>query len=272
MIPGPALLFCPADRPERYAKAAQAADTVILDLEDAVAPGAKADARESLQRSQLDPSRTIVRINPRTSGEQQRDLQAVARTDYRWLLVPKAETLEDAEGLGDYGIIALCETPLGVVNCEQLAASASVAALTWGAEDLVAGIGGTSSRLPDGSYRDVARHARARVLLAAAAAGKPAFDTVFLDLDDPAGLTRAAQDANGSGFAGAMCIHPRQVPIIRGAFAPSSEQVTWARGVLAAAAEATQGVFAHEGQMVDEPVVQQARRILAGLEAEGRDA
>lgn len=261
-LAGPAWLFCPADRPERYAKALAAADTVILDLEDAVAPEAKPAAREALVGPALDPARTIVRVNPRASGQQALDLAALERTAYRRVMVPKAETPEDFAGVEGFEIIALCESPRGIANVELLAAHPGVVALTWGAEDLVAELGGTSSRHANGRYRDVARHARSHLLIAAAAVGKPCADTVFLDIDDEAGLAFAAEDARASGFAAMMCIHPRQVPIIRSAFAPSSKQVDWARGVLAAANTARWGVFTFEGQMVDEPLLRQARRIL----------
>lgn len=261
-LAGPAWLFCPADRPERYAKAFAAADTVILDLEDAVTPDAKPAAREAVAGSTLDPARTIVRVNPRGSGHQARDLEALEQTAYRRVMVPKAETPEDFAALEGFEIVALCESPRGIANVELLAAQPGVVALTWGAEDLVAEMGGTSSRHADGRYRDVARYARSRVLVAAAAAGKPCADTVFLDIEDEAGLACAAEDADVSGFAAMMCIHPRQVPIIRRAFAPSSKQVDWARGVLAAAKSAGQGVFTFEGRMVDEPLLRQARRIM----------
>jgi citrate lyase subunit beta/citryl-CoA lyase len=259
---GPALLFCPADRPERYDKAAAASDAVIIDLEDAVSLGAKASARAALAGSDLDPARTIVRINPRATGLQEADLAALRQTDYRTLMLPKAETEADLSDLDEFGVIALCESPLGVRNADVLASMGTVIALTWGAEDLVAGLGGSSSRFADGRYRSVALLARSRVLLAAAGAGKAAFDTVHLDLADEAGLRAEAEDAAASGFAGAMCIHPRQVPIIRSAFEPSADDVQWAVAVLAAAADSANGVFSYEGRMVDEPVLRQARRII----------
>lgn len=262
VLPGPAWLFCPADRPDRYDKAAAAAGVVILDLEDAVARANKPAAREALTASALDPARTIVRVNPRASGEQELDLEALARTDYRYVMVPKAETPADLDALGGYSLILLCETPAGVLNAPDLATDSRVVALTWGAEDLVAALGGTSSRNTQGHYRDVAVHSRSRVLLAAGAAGKLAVDTTFLGFDDDAGLARAAEDAHASGFDAIMCIHPRQVPVIQGAYAPSADRVRWAREVLAAAEGAGAGVFSFEGQMIDEPVLRQARQIL----------
>ncbi|MDP9027203.1 MAG: CoA ester lyase [Actinomycetota bacterium] len=266
MISGPALLFCPGDRPDRYGKAAQAADTVIIDLEDAVALHAKPAARRALIASELDPSRTIVRVNPRSTGLLDDDLAALHQTGYRHIALAKAETLDDLAALEGFDVLAICESPLGVRNAEMIAESSVVVALTWGAEDLVAAMGGTSSRHADGSYRAYAMYARSRVLIASTSAGKSAFDTVHLDIADDEGLRDEASDAAASGFAGAMCIHPRQVEIIRGAFRPSDESVAWAHGVLQAAAAIPEGVFAYDGRMIDEPVLRQARRIV-GLAA-----
>ncbi|MCU1416995.1 MAG: CoA ester lyase [Schumannella sp.] len=131
----------------------------------------------------------------------------------------------------------------------------------WGAEDLVASLGGTSSRFPDGTYRDVARTARVQVLLAAGAAGIPAIDTVHLDLDDLEGLRAEAEDAVASGFAATACIHPSHVAVIREAYRPSDEQVALAHRVLDAAA-GQQGVFRFEGGMVDGPVLRHAESVL----------
>lgn len=259
MTLGPALLFCPADRPDRYRKASAAADAVILDLEDAVEVAAKPAARAALAEVPLDPSTTIVRVNPASTGLQEDDLAAVVRAGYGRVMLPKAETVEDLERLAAFRVVALCETPRGVERAAALAAAPNVDALFWGAEDLMAALGGTGSRRPDGRYRDVARAARSRVLLAAAAAGRAAYDAVHLDLADDAGLAEEAADAAASGFAGTVCIHPRQVAVIRAAYAPSPQAVETARALLRAA-EHERGVFAWQGRMVDEPLLAQARR------------
>ncbi|WP_292703211.1 aldolase/citrate lyase family protein, partial [Microbacterium sp. 69-10] len=176
---GPALLFCPADRPERYAGGLAKADAVILDLEDAVLPDAKAQAREHLVAADLDPARVIVRVNDPASAHFAADLEAVARTPFRTVMVAKTEDPSALDAFGDeYSLLALCETAAGVLHAGAIAAHPRVAALMWGAEDLVASIGGTASRFPDGRYRDVARHARASVLVASAAHGKAAIDAV----------------------------------------------------------------------------------------------
>lgn len=258
---GPALLFCPADRPDRYDKAAARADSVVLDLEDAVAPDDKTAARQHLATASLDPARTIVRVNPSGTRDLADDLAALAGMPYRTVMLAKAAHARHLRVLADFDVIALVETAAGVVNAASIAAEPNVVALMWGAEDLVASLGGTSSRRPDGTYRDVALHARSTVLLAAGAHGKAAIDAVHLDIADLDGLAREASDAVASGFAATACIHPSQVDVIRAAYRPDEAQVAWARAVLEAAA-GQHGVFRWEGQMVDAPVLRHAEQVL----------
>jgi len=269
---GPALLFCPADRPERYAKAAERADAVILDLEDAVEPARRPEARESLVASvgSIDPDRVIVRVNPAGTPDREADLAALAATPYRSVMLPKAEHVDDLRGLDGLSVIALCETAAGVLAAPSLAAAPGVLALMWGAEDLVASLGGTSSSAADGRYRDAPRFARSMVLLAAAAAGKAAIDTVHLAIDDHEGLAAEVEDAVAVGFAATACIHPGQVPTIRDGYRPTEEAVADAEALLAAA-EATDGVFRFGGRMVDGPVLAHARAVLrrAGRATDG---
>ena len=264
MIPGAAWLFCPADRPDRFAKAAAAADVVILDLEDAVSPAARPGARQALADTRLDPARTVVRINPVGTDDHELDVAALAELPYEHVLLAKAEGSDGLNALARYRLVALCETPLGVLRAGEIAGSQRVNGLMWGAEDLIAGLGGSSSRHPDGRYRDVARYARSTVLLAAAAAGIGALDSVYLDIVDTDGLRFEAEDAVASGFAAKACIHPTQVDVVRAAFRPKPEVVEWARRVLDAA-RGQPGVFAFEGRMVDEPVLGHARQILSRM-------
>lgn len=255
---GPAILFVPADRPERYAKAAERADAVIIDLEDAVGPHDKAAAREALVAHPLDPARTIVRVNPAGTDDFDLDLEAIEQTPYRLVMLAKAVSAERLDG---YDVIALCETAAGVLAAPALAAADNVVALMWGAEDLIASIGGTSSRFRDGHYRAVALHARSSVLIAAAAFGKAAIDTVHLDIPDLVGLAKEAADAAAVGFAATACIHPSQVATVRAAYAPTEAEVADARALLAAAT-GERGVFTHEGRMVDGPVLRHAEQVL----------
>jgi citrate lyase subunit beta / citryl-CoA lyase len=258
---GPALLFCPADRPERYAKAAQHADAVILDLEDAVVPADRVVARRALIEHPLDAATTVVRVNAAGSADFAEDLKALARTEYRTVMVPKVASAEQLAALDGYQVIGLCETAEGILAAAEIAGRPNVVALMWGAEDLIASLGGTSSRHPDGSYRDVARHARSSVLLAASARGKAAIDTVHLDIADLEGLAAEARDAAAVGFAATACIHPEQIAVIRAAYAPTESEVAYARDLLAAAV-GTNGVFRFRGNMVDSPVLRHAEHTL----------
>ena len=276
---GPALLFCPADRPERFSKALERADAVILDLEDGVTPDERPAAREALVafgRSLADDpaggdrlARTIVRLNAATSIDFAADLDALRTTRFRTLMLAKTESTEQldalAESLDGVRVIALCETALGVLTAPELAGHPAVVALMWGAEDLVVSLGGTSSRLPDGSYRDVAKHARSSVLLAAGAAGVDALDAVHIDLDDLDALAAEAADAVASGFTATACLHPKQVPVVRDAYRPSDTDVARARAVLEAA-QRSGGAFRLDGRMIDEPLIAQARSVLRRAE------
>jgi citrate lyase subunit beta/citryl-CoA lyase len=269
-VMGPALLFCPADRPERYQKAATRADAVILDLEDAVAPADKQRARGAIlaqvgatgDEPELDPSRTIVRVNPAGTEEFEKDLHCLAHTPYRTVMLAKAESAGQLEALGDYQVIALCETAVGVLNAPAIAAAPNVVALMWGAEDLLATLGGTSSRKDDGGYRAVALHARSSVLLAARAFGKEAVDAVYVNIPDLAGLATEAADAVASGFSSKACIHPSQAAVVRGAYAPSEAEVTEAAALLQAARAAGSGVFQYNGKMIDGPILKHAEAVI----------
>lgn len=272
---GPALLFCPADRPDRYSKAAERADALILDLEDAVAPQDKEAARYALVEhlGSAGPallSRTVVRVNPLGTEDFIADAEALAGTAVEYVMLAKAENAEQVEALSQKlpraWVVALCETAAGAAAAYELARHPATAALMWGAEDLIASIGGTSSRFPDGTYRDVARHARSRVLLAAASQGKPAIDSIYADIGDHEGLAAEAEDAVGSGFSAKACIHPAQTEVIRRGYQPTQEQVEYAAALLEEVPKHG-GVFRFRGAMVDGPLIWHARRILQRSEA-----
>lgn len=134
--------------------------------------------------------------------------------------------------------------------------------MTWGGEDLAAVLGAVN-RLPDGTYDDVFRLARALCLLAASAADVPAIDTVFTDFRDENGLAAECRAARRAGFTGKMAIHPAQVPIINLAFAPTADELAWARQVVAAfAANPSAGTIGIAGKMIDRPHLEPAERIL----------
>lgn len=258
---GPAILFCPADRPERFAKAAERADAVILDLEDAVGAEHKAGAREAVLQRALDPERTILRLNGTRSTDFAADLGTLRASPYDTVMVPKVTSAAELKPFADFRVIPLIESAAGILAAAEIAALPQVVALFWGAEDLTVSLGGTSSRGADGRYRDSIRHARSSILFAARAHGKAAIDAIHMDFTNLDGLAVDAEDAAASGFTASACIHPAQVETIRAAYRPSEERLDWARRVIAGAREHA-GAFSVDGEMVDEPVIRHAESIL----------
>lgn len=272
LISGPALLFAPAHRPELLAKAAERADMVIVDLEDGAGEGNREKAREVVRNSGLDPLRTIVRVIGPDHAGFAGDVAAVREAGFRNVMVPKLTDRVPGE-LAGLQVIAMVETLPAVLNLSALANHGDVVGLFWGAEDLTAQLGGSSSRYradesEPGSYRDPLRWVRSRVLLHAAAAGKFAIDAVHADFRDLAGQHAEALDAARIGFAGTACIHPGQVGVVRKAYLPEQSQVEWARKVLAGA-QRHDGAYQVDGEMIDAPIINQARRVLARLSEGG---
>jgi citrate lyase subunit beta/citryl-CoA lyase len=258
---GPGWLFCPADRPERFAKAVAAADVVILDLEDGVAARHREAARTALLDTRLDPGRTVVRVNPVGTPDHALDVEVLARTEYTTVMLAKTETQDQVRSLAPLDVVVLIETPVAALSVADLARVDNAVAVMWGAEDLFAVLGGTANRHADGSYRDVAKHVRSQSLLAAKAYGRLALDSVYLDIKDLDGLRAETDDAVAVGFDAKVAIHPTQVAVIRACYEPTDAQVDWARRVLDTARD-QRGVFQFEGIMVDAPVLRRAERIV----------
>jgi citrate lyase subunit beta/citryl-CoA lyase len=258
---GPAWLFCPADRPERFAKAAAVADVVILDLEDGVAAADRAAARAALVETPLDAAKTVVRVNAAGTADYEADLQTLADTEYTTVMLAKTEAAEQVSTLAPLAVIVLIETPLGAVNVVDCVRQDNAVGVMWGSEDLFAALGGTANRTADGTLRDVARHVRSASLLAAKAHSRLALDSVFLDIKDLEGLREEVDDAVAVGFDAKVAIHPTQVPVIRAGYLPEPGQVEWAHRVVAAARD-NRGVFQLDGMMVDMPVLRRAQHIV----------
>ena len=258
-------LFVPADDPRKLDSALRStAAVVVADLEDAVAPAGKELALRAaceFMRCAAD-GRRVVRINDPAGELGRRDLDALAATvDVPALMVPKATRASVAQSVAA-GVrpIALLESARGILELEAIAALEGVLALALGAVDLRAELGLASS-----AEELELLYARSRLVLAAAAAGLPAIDAVQLDLDDDAGLARAAGRARALGFAGMLCVHPRQLATVDGAFAPSAEELEHARRVLAAyerALREDRGATTQDGEMVDLATVRRARALL----------
>jgi citrate lyase beta subunit len=229
---------------------------VVADLEDAVAPAAKDAGREVVAR--LAPR--VIRVNGAGTQWFEDDLALVAGLDLDAIVLPKA-TPDAVEALGAEGppVIAIVETAQGLRLAYETASSRRVAALLIGAVDLGAELG--LEPRPDGLE---ILHARSRVVVDSTAAGiRPPFDIVHVDYRDDAGLEAACAFARSLGFRGKACIHPGQVAIVNRAFAPTEREVVWAQRVVEAFDETEAGVFAVNGEMIDLPVVERARRILA---------
>jgi citrate lyase beta subunit len=258
------LLFAPGSDQPKLAKAlASDADAVVADLEDAVTPDGKDAARELVL--QIRPP--IVRVNGTDTPWFVDDLAATAELDLVALMLPKA-TPEAVAALGPDGppVIAIVETAQGLRLAYETASSPRVAALLIGAVDLGLALGWEPR--PDGLEL---LYARSKVVADSAAAGIcPPFDVVHVDTRDDAGLEAAARFARSLGFRGKACIHPAQVPIVNRVFAPDATSVDWAERVVEAAEAGERegrGAVALDGEMIDLPVVERARRILA--EAKG---
>lgn len=261
---GPALLFCPGDRPERFAKALAAADNPVLDLEDGVGPANKTAARAAVVAFvQTAPERTIVRINRPLTDFGRADAQAVAAAGARTVLLPKTETGAEVAALRRPGlaVIVTIETARGVLALGDILAQAGVAAISWGPYDLAADLGFAAVREKDGRYIGTIEQIRGQILLHAAAAGVPMLDTVTAEIADTALLQRDVGEAALLGMHGKFVVHPSQVAAVRTEFAPPAELVARCRRLLDAAGG--RAVFMFEGEMVDEPILRRARTIVA---------
>ncbi|RWB56245.1 CoA ester lyase [Mesorhizobium sp.] len=287
------LLFVPGDSERKLEKGLGAgADVVIVDLEDSVAAANKAAARAVAasfiaSRRQHINSAIYVRVNDLSTGLTDDDLAALVPVKPDGIMLPKSNSGQDVQqlaaklrvheaenGLPDGGIKILpiiTETAAGVLAAASYAgASARLAGLTWGAEDLSAAIGARSARDESGRYTDVFRLARTMTILAAGAAEVAAIDTVFPDFRDMAAFEAECREAERDGFAGKMAIHPAQVPVINAAFTPSAEAVERSQAIVAAfAAAGNPGVVGIDGKMYDRPHLRLAERLLARARAAG---
>lgn len=268
------LLFVPGDRPDRMAKAALLdADALILDLEDSVTLAAKPAARAAVAAFLAEPRRQLlfVRINPLDSGLAGDDLAAVLLASPDGIVLPKAEggaslAALDAQLSGDMVILPIAtETAAAVFALGSYGGvTPRLCGLTWGAEDLPAAIGASTSREADGSYTAPYQLARSLTLFGAHAAGVAAIETVFPDFRDLDGLAAYAARGRRDGFTGMMAIHPSQVPVINAAFSPSAEEITRAQAIIDLfAANPSAGALSLDGKMIDAPHLKAARAIVA---------
>ncbi|MFE7385287.1 HpcH/HpaI aldolase/citrate lyase family protein [Streptomyces zhihengii] len=248
-------LFVPGDRPERFAKAADSgAGLVIVDLEDAVAPGDKERARRSAADWPGLGARTVVRVNPPGTPWFDADLAMAAGRGCP-VMLPKAEDPAVVAAVaGRVPLIVLVETALGIERAFAVCSVPGVARAALGNVDLSAQLGI--------AHDDTAAlaHARARLVMASAAAGiAPPVDGVTTAVRDLAALAADTAHARRMGFTAKLCVHPFQVGPVADAFAPSDAELRWARSVVGAGDSAT----TVDGQMIDRPVLERARGMLA---------
>ncbi|HYN45129.1 MAG TPA: CoA ester lyase [Allosphingosinicella sp.] len=271
------LLFVPGDRPDRMEKALGAgADALILDLEDAVLPSAKADARRVVAQFLKDNSlaKLWVRVNPLDSPENEKDLAAILAAHPDGIVLPKAEggasVAELGRRLAERGnvtasILAIAtETPAAMFALGSYSGAKRLAGLTWGAEDLPAAVGAATAREEDGRFTPPYELARSLCLFGAAAAGVAPIETVYPAFKDLEGLAAFAARARRDGFTGMMAIHPGQVSVINAAFTPSEAEIAHAEAVVAAfEANPEAGALSLDGRMIDRPHLIQAQRLLS---------
>ena len=277
------LLFVPGDRPDRFAKAASSgADAIILDLEDSVSllnkPAAREAVAEWLSGDRLGVA-TFVRVNPQDSHMAHDDLASILSYLPDAIVLPKAEGARSVHWLRAQAA-AVADTPEG--DCPPILPIATetpgaifelgtlrevshyLAGVSWGAEDLPAAVGASTSRLADGSYTPPYELARSLTLFAAHAAGVAAIDTVFPAFDDDAALSAYVARAARDGFTGMLAIHPRQVAAINAAFTPGQAEIDHALAVIAAFdANPGAGVLQLGGKMIDAPHLKQAQALLS---------
>jgi len=265
-------LFVPADSERKIAKALESeADAIIFDLEDSVAPGQKATARDILKNlpKHSNGPEWWVRVNPLGSEFHKDDLKLIGSAYVHGIVLPKAESGADVTQLahrtGNIPIHAIVtETAaslFGLLSYRQPASP--LRAMSWGAEDLSAALGASSKYDANGELSFTYKLARSLCLAGAVAAGVQPVDGIFADFKDDEGLRAEAEAARREGFTGKLAIHPAQVPIINAAFTPSAEDLTHAAEIVAAfEAHPDAGVLSVGGKMVDRPHLMQAQRIL----------
>lgn len=258
------LLFVPGDRPDRFAKAlAAGADRVIIDLEDAVLPDAKGAARDHIANwaAGAQHQDVAIRVNAMDTTWNTDDLRLVAELpNVTAVLLPKAESRGAVEAIAvrigvDRRLIALVETVRGYIERHELARSVGLTRLAFGSVDFCAetGIQGLGAELDP---------IRVELVVASTAAKlAPPVEGVTLDVKNVELLAQDIDRARRLGFGGKLCIHPTQVAAVNDGFALSADEISWAERVIAASQAS--GAVVVDGKLVDKPVLEQARRLLA---------
>lgn len=275
------MLFLPGNTPNMLINGDMlGADSIILDLEDAVDPGQKDAARilvrNALKRRMYKKSEVIVRINPIESDYWEKDIEETVPYGPALLMPAKVSSGEDVKIISEYmakveqacgmevgtvGLLPLIETAKGVEHAYEIAsADKRVVGLFLGGEDLTADL--HAVRTEEGAE---ILYARSRILYAARACQIEAYDTPFTNVNDDDGALRDAQVAKSMGFSGKASISPRHVDIINGVFSPTEKEIQYAHLVMEAIAEGKKqgkGAVSLFGKMIDAPIVKRAQQVL----------
>jgi citrate lyase subunit beta / citryl-CoA lyase len=272
------LLFAPAVRPDLLRKLPRSgADGVVIDCEDATPAGFKEEGRRNALEVGGDlvaaGERVFVRVNGVDTPWFAEDVVSGVPDGAAGVVVPMIESLEQLDrmesliertGRAGLPVIGGLETALGVATARQLLDHRVVTGAYFGAEDFIADMGG---RRTDSNVEVL--YARAEVALAGRLAGIPVLDQVVVAYRDDARFTREANEARAMGYAGKLCIHPAQVELAHAVFTPSADEVLAAKALVAAAEAASRsgsGVIVVDGRMIDGPLVEQARSVIAAAE------
>lgn len=255
------LLFVPGDRPDRFEKAVSSgAHEVIIDLEDAVSPSEKGKARDEAAAWLSQSRSAVVRINAADTSWFREDISMVQAVPSTTVMLPKADPdslVQTAAALPGRSIIALLETQKGYFSLRQMASVPGLSRIAFGSVDFSAETG-----IADEGEAMTA--VRTQIVLESCHAGlAPPIDGVSVAFNDEELMRSDAIRSRKLGFGGKLCIHPRQVALINSAFRPEASQVEWAQRILAAFKESNGAATTVDGVMVDKPVVEQARRIVA---------
>jgi len=281
------MLFMPGNNAGMLLNAdALGADSVILDLEDAVSPSEKDSARilvrNALKYLDYNNCEIIIRINSIDTNYWKKDLDEIIPLKPHMIMPPKISCAKDVQIIADYmktverrysvekeiSIIPLIETALGVENAFEIAKSTDrVKAIFLGAEDLTADLRCKRTKKGDEIF-----YSRGRIVTAARAASIDAYDTPFTDVEDEEGLREDAEFAKGLGFTGKASISPRHVMTINEVFSPTVEEIEYAKEVMdiiRIAKEQGKGAISLHGKMIDAPIVERARQTLEMAKALG---
>ena len=261
-------LFVPGTRPDRFLKALDSgADTVVLDLEDAVAEEEKVNARNAIRAAwpsftEEQKQRLAIRTNSPGSKFYSADLILAQDLSVTCLVIPKSESLDQMNGaaaiLPDTAIVPMIETAIGLSKINEIANSNQVLRLALGNLDLQADLGMVCDQ-----EETQLQTARFQIVLASRLARiAPPIDGVTTSTDDVSRITDDAQRAKSMGFGGKLCIHPKQVPIVKATFMPTADEITWANRVIDADTASKGATVKLDGRMIDRPAVLLARRTL----------